>query len=158
MFILMPDNAGLFIKAAVSSLLAAAAARLGALGDLLWLFIAALALDYITGVVSAAYRRELDSGTGFKGLLKKLGKIIVVACALICDEVVTQGAASLGASMFSTGGAIACVVTIWLILNELISILENLAGMDIALPPFLLKAVRLLKHQNETRAESGIKD
>jgi toxin secretion/phage lysis holin len=142
----------LAIKAAISSVFAAIALRLGALGDLLWLFVAAVALDYITGMVAAAYNRELSSAIGFKGVLKKIGGFLVVAAALLCDEVVSQAAVQLGAEI-NPGGTLACVVAVWLIVNEIVSILENLARMNVALPPFLLKAAGLLKEHSEKAGE-----
>ena len=39
----------------------------------------------------------------------------------------------------------ACVVAIWIICNELISILENMVDIGIDLPAFLLPLVRKLK-------------
>ncbi len=145
----MPDNPGVLIKAGISSLFAAAALRLDALGDLLWLFIVAVALDYITGVIAAAYCRELSSSVGLRGLLKKIGEFMVVAAALLCDEVISQSAEKLGADL-STGGTVAAVVTVWLVVNEIISILENIARMNIPLPPYLMKVVGLLKTHGAT--------
>ena len=40
---------------------------------------------------------------------------------------------------------VACVVAIWIICNELISILENMVDIGIELPAFLLPLVRKLK-------------
>jgi toxin secretion/phage lysis holin len=144
----MQDN--LIAKAAISSVFAAVTVRLGALGDLFWLFVAAVALDYITGMTCAVYNRELNSGVGFRGLLKKIGEFLVVAAAFLCDEVVSQSAAQLGAEI-NLGGTVASIVTVWLIVNEIISILENIARMNVALPPFLLKAVGLLKKHSEMK-------
>ena len=146
----MQDNLGVMVKAAVSACFAAITLRLGALGDLFWLFVAAVALDYITGIVAAAYNRELNSAAGLRGLLKKLGEFLVVAAALLCDGVVSQSAARLGTEL-NMGGTVASIVTVWLIVNEIISVLENLARMNIALPPFLLKAVGLLKKHSEPK-------
>lgn len=145
------DNIDIFIKALISSIMAAVYVRVGALGELLWLFCAAVALDYVTGVVAAAYNKQLCSGTGFRGILKKVGECAVIAVALLSDEVVAQAGVRLGFAL-STGGTITAIVTIWLILNELISILENLAKMGIALPPFLTSAIKLLKKSTEAKA------
>jgi toxin secretion/phage lysis holin len=142
----MQDN--LMIKAAITSAFAAVALRLGALGDLFWLFVAAVVLDYITGMAAAVYNRELSSAVGFRGLLKKIAGFLVVAAALLCDEVVSESAARLGAEI-NLGGTLASVVTVWLIVNEIVSMLENLARMNVALPPFLVKAVGLLKKRSE---------
>lgn len=145
------DNLDIFIKAMISSVMAVLSVRFGAVGELLWLFCAAVALDYVTGVAAAAYLKELSSGTGLRGIIKKVGECAVIAVAMLSDEVAAQAGIRLGITM-STGGTITAIVTIWLILNELISILENLARMGIALPPFLMSAIKLLKKQTEINA------
>jgi phage-related holin len=47
------------------------------------------------------------------------------------------------------------IITIWLIINELISILENLGEMNIPLPGFLIKMIKSLKSKVEDNADSG---
>lgn len=140
------DNIGIYFKAVLTSFFTAISLKLGDLGGLLWLFIAAVILDYVTGVLAAAYNKELHSGTGLRGVIKKVGECFVIAVALLTDEVISGIGGHLGMK-FSTGGAIATTVVIWLILNELISILENISKLDVAFPPFLMSAITLLKNQ-----------
>lgn len=45
----------------------------------------------------------------------------------------------------------ACVVAIWLICNEIISILENINDIGVTLPPFLQPIVKNLKSQVEQK-------
>ena len=47
---------------------------------------------------------------------------------------------------------VACIVAIWLICNEIISILENINDIGVTLPPFLQPIVRTLKTQVEKKA------
>lgn len=140
------------IKVVLTAIVAAVSTHFSAIGDLLWLFIAAVILDYITGMSAAFYNRELDSRLGIRGIVKKLGSFCIITVAIIADEVVTLSATQLGLEL-STHGAIAAVVTVWLILNELISILENIARMNVALPPFLLSAIRRLERYTEATQE-----
>ena len=46
------------------------------------------------------------------------------------------------------------LVTIWLIINELISILENLERLDVPMPKFLVKVIKRLKITAENVGES----
>ena len=46
------------------------------------------------------------------------------------------------------------LVTVWLIINELISILENLESVGVPLPKFLVAIVKRLKITTEKVAES----
>ena len=46
------------------------------------------------------------------------------------------------------------MVAIWLIINELISILENLSKMGVPMPNFLMKVVKKLKIIVESKADT----
>ena len=48
---------------------------------------------------------------------------------------------------------IATVVAVWLICNEIISILENLIDIGIAIPPFLMPLAQLIKGQVEDKTK-----
>jgi phage-related holin len=43
------------------------------------------------------------------------------------------------------------IVTIWLIINECISVLENLGEIGVPLPPFLMRAINKLKKHLEDK-------
>ena len=45
------------------------------------------------------------------------------------------------------------LVTVWLIFNECISILENVAQIGAPLPPFLVKLIGKLKKTTEDKGE-----
>ena len=47
---------------------------------------------------------------------------------------------------------VACIVAIWIICNEIISILENIKDMGVAIPAFLLPIVEHVKSQVEDKA------
>lgn len=92
-----------------------AAALLGAWDELLWGLVMLMIFDYVTGVIKGIYTKRLSSDTGFKGLLKKVMILVVVALANVVQEL--------------TGGnaAIREIVIMFYIANEGISILENAA-------------------------------
>ena len=48
---------------------------------------------------------------------------------------------------------VACIVAIWIICNEIISILENIKDMGVAIPGFLLPIVEHVKSQVEDKAD-----
>ena len=48
---------------------------------------------------------------------------------------------------------VATVVAVWLICNEIISILENLIDMDVNIPPFLMPLAKMIKGQIEDKAK-----
>ena len=143
---------GLVLRACLASMIAAVSTRLDILGDLLWLFLLSVALDYLTGIAAAIYTKNLNSGAGLRGIVKKTGQCFVIAAALITDDLISKTTSQFGYP-FSTGNAIAVAVTTWLTINELISILENIDKMNIPLPPFLLAALRRLKNHTEESGE-----
>lgn len=138
------------VKVMLTAIFAAISLRFSAIGNLLWLFTAAVVLDYITGIAAAIYNKQLNSGLGLRGVIKKVAEFCIIAVAMMSDEVVSLAANYLNVTV-STYGAISAIVTIWLILNELISILENIAKINVALPPFLMSAIKLLKQHTEAK-------
>ena len=53
----------------------------------------------------------------------------------------------------STGNCVGIIVVVWLIINEIISILENLSFIGIPLPKFLQKIVSHLKDNIDDTTE-----
>ena len=118
----------------------------------IWLF--ALILDYITGSAAAAKDGEWSSKTAREGLWHKLGSIVAVLVAAMCDialGVVIDGIGAeevadwLGGSMtFATP-----MVCIWYIITEAGSILENADKLGAKIPDFLRKRLEKLKDKVE---------
>lgn len=48
---------------------------------------------------------------------------------------------------------VATVVAVWLVVNEIISILENIIDIGVPLPPFLLPIVKHIKQAVEDKAQ-----
>ena len=145
-------------KGAVTLLLAGAAACLRVLAAPLAVLVAVMAADYVSGMLSAWASWTLSSRVGARGLLKKLGYILGVGVAVVVDFVVQTAGARLGADL---GGyyAFGLLVTVWLILNECISILENLTELGVPVPGFLRSAVARLKQRAEAAApEAPLED
>ena len=74
-----------------------------------------MALDYATGIIKAVYTKSVSSGIGYKGILKKITILALVALANEAERL--------------TGGAAAIreIVIMFYIANEGISVLENSA-------------------------------
>jgi toxin secretion/phage lysis holin len=98
--------------------------------------IAIIILDYITGILKAIYNKKLSSQAGFKGLIRKIIVFIVVATAVIIQQVI--------------GGVIPLreTVIIFFICNEAISLLEN-ASEFIPIPQKLKDVLIQLREKNE---------
>ena len=106
--------------------------------------IAVMLIDYITGLTSAYRNGELKSKTGLLGILKKVSYLVLVAVGGVVDYLICSGLATAG---FDFGVTYCCglIVCVWLIINELISILENLSELGTPIPKFLVNIVHRLK-------------
>ena len=92
-----------------------------------------IVIDYATGILSAIYNKQINSKVGFKGILKKFSYLLIIALSVIIDNILGQS------------GTIRTLVIYFFVANDGISILENVAEMNIPLPPKLLETLEQLK-------------
>ena len=101
-------------------------------------------VDYITGMSKAWITKQLCSKIGIVGIVKKLSYLLVVCTGMVVDWIISTALSGIGVD-FPQAFSFGLIVVIWLIINELISILENLGAIDVPLPGFLIKVVSKLK-------------
>lgn len=111
---------------------------------------AAMVVDYITGMAKAWNAGELCSRTGIRGIIKKVGYLVIVLAAMGADYLIRYGLKQVGVEI-GLDFLVAAIVTMWLIINELISILENVAALGAPVPGFLVKLIGKLKNVTEER-------
>lgn len=92
-----------------------------------------IVIDYVTGILSAIYNKQINSKVGFKGILKKFSYLLIIALSVIVDNILGQS------------GTVRTLVIYFFVANDGISILENVAEMNIPLPPKLLETLEQLK-------------
>lgn len=112
--------------------------------------VVVMLLDYITGMVKAWEAGELSSKIGIKGILKKLGYLVIVSVACVVDWCVRYGVESVGMD-WKFEFLFASIVLLWLVINELISILENVSAIGAPVPAFLTKIIGKLKTNTENK-------
>lgn len=97
--------------------------------------VIAIALDYVSGIIKAYINKTLSSRIGMRGLIKKLGLLIIVMVGTLVDR--------------ATGntGAVRTLVIYYFVANEGLSILENLGQAGIPIPQSVKKALKALKNQ-----------
>ena len=152
-----PETA-LEIKAFFAAIGAFGTALFGWVGWVVVIWLFALVLDYITGSAAAAKAGEWSSKTAREGLWHKLGSIVAVLVAAMCDialGVVIDGIGVeevtdwIGGSMtFATP-----MVCIWYIITEAGSILENADKLGAKIPKFLRNRLDKLKDTVEEKAD-----
>ena len=99
--------------------------------------IIVIVIDYLTGIASAVYNKELSSKTGLKGILKKFSYLLVVALSVVIDNLLGQS------------GLIRSLVIYFFVANDGLSIIENMAEMNVKLPQKLIDALEQIKKKGE---------
>lgn len=142
-------------KAFFTAVFATLSSLFGALTIPILLLVAGNVIDYVTGVFAAPKRGEtVSSDIGLAGIIKKVCMWLLVVVGAIVDSLIKYAADTAGMT-FPFSFLVACIVAIWLVCNELLSILENIGDIGVPLPEFLVKIIRHIKHQAETEAEIG---
>lgn len=109
--------------------------------------------DYITGILASKRRNELvTSDKGLWGIVKKIGMWILVGLGWAMDVLINYASQYVGLSI-KLPFVVATIVAVWLICNEIISILENLLDIGVAMPPFLMPLARMIKGQVEDKTK-----
>lgn len=125
------------IKVVVDCILTGVVYFLGGFDVALQSLLVVMIIDYITGVLSAIYNKEVSSKTGLIGIVKKIGYLLIVALSVRIDEIT------------GTNGAIRNLVIYFFVANDGISILENLGELDVPLPKKLIDTLEQLKKKGE---------
>lgn len=142
-------------KAGVTAAMAMLAAALGNLYIPVILMVLCNVIDYVTGLMAVGSRDEkLSSYKSIRGVTKKVCMWLLVVVGVIIDELIKY-AADMGAVELPFTFLVACIVTIWIICSELISILENMVDIGVNLPPFLMPIIKLIQKAAEDKANVG---
>lgn len=141
------------VQAAFSTALTMLTYYLGMVAVPIVVLMIAMIIDYVTGMVSAWHKAELSSKKGVFGIVKKVSYLGLVCVGMGVDWLIYSGLHSVGVDLGYTI-FFGLLVTIWLVINELISILENLGSIGVPLPKFLLTIIKKLKTTTENKVES----
>ena len=133
------------MKGTVAVLGASIVSYFGTLAAPLLVLLCAMIVDYVTGMVKAYMAAQLSSKIGLRGILKKLCYMAMVAVGAAIDYLLGNALVQVGIDMHIEMFC-GMLVAIWLIINELISILENLAVIGVPGFPALTKLIERLKN------------
>ena len=84
-----------------------------------------IVLDYLSGVMRAIYTKKLSSKVGAKGIIKKIGYIVLIVVVEVLDI------------LLKDNGYLRNIIIYMFIANEGISILENWSAMGIKVPDII---------------------
>lgn len=146
------------IKAIITGLVAFLTALWGMLGWAVIIMAVCMALDWITGSAAASSRGEWSSAKAREGLWHKLGEIVALLVAALCDIAITVIISSAAAPFFP-GVTYNCYLTmlvaIWYIFTELGSITENAIKLGAPVPGWLKKGLEILHKKADSAAPLG---
>ena len=134
-------------KAGATALVSALTAFLGWKGIAALAWVAAMALDYISGSAAACKEGKWSSQVARDGLWHKMGMVLAVVVAAIADGVLTVLCQQLPAMGIAWPGMVLPVVLVWYLLTELGSILENALRLGAKVPGWLANLLQATKDQ-----------
>lgn len=149
------------ITGVISGVVAWLFAKVGVLMYVILVLAVAMAIDYVTGML-ASKSEAIDhpddqeygwnSKKGAKGIIKKVGYLCVIAVAMMVDYIILRVASELGMTI-ELKAFFGILVTVWYLLNEALSIIENAGRMGAPVPDWLTQYIAVLKNKIEQQGE-----
>jgi len=125
----------------------------GGMDTVLKALLVFMAVDYLTGITVAFIFHKskktiggrASSREGFKGIIKKLCMLLLVGLAHELDSIMKVD-------------CIRSTTVMFFLVNEGLSVLENMGLMGIKYPAFFVKALEVLREKSETEESGGMKN
>lgn len=107
--------------------------------NIIFTLLGLIFLDYITGILSVFYTKEVNSKLHYKGVIKKLSILLSAVTGLLIDL------------LFGTDGLFTVSIILLLSANEALSIIENLGKMGVFIPKFIKDSLIQLRDKEDNR-------
>ncbi len=144
----------LAIKGGITAIITGLAAFLGWKGILAVIWVAVMALDYLSGTFAACKEGQWSSAAARQGLWHKSGMILVVLAAAITD-----GVFAVVGDHFALGinwtGLLLPLTLAWYIITEIGSILENAVKLGVKVPTWLVKILKISLKSIDTTGDAA---
>jgi len=129
------------LKLTLTAFFAALAAFLGWRVIMLLVWVMLMALDYLSGSLAARHNGTWTSAAARSGIWHKAGMVLVVLVSIVADFTILTLGANLPYEIihFTWPVVIFPLTTMWYILTEIGSIIENAMEMGAAVPAWLPK-------------------
>lgn len=136
--------------------------KLGVTFYLLGLLLVLMVIDYVSGMAASAVeaidhpddkRYGWSSKKGAKGIAKKVAYLCVIAVSMVIDYIVIRTSGVLGVALPNT--MLSLLVSVWYLLNEALSIIENAGRIGAPVPNWLMKYIAALKNKIDSHEETG---
>lgn len=129
------------LKAGIALIGSFVMVHLGGFDTHLMLLVTLIILDVITGVLKALVNKDLASREMLVGMIRK---VLILVCVCIGFEVNAALASYAAESGFNYEFDIRLFVIIYFVLEELLSVLENIAAIGVPMPKFILQFLRVM--------------
>ena len=110
---------------------------LGGLDIALQSLIVVMIFDFISGIASAFYNKKLSSKVSYLGIIKKLSYFCAIALGVVIDK------------LTGSTGIIRSLIIYSFVANDGLSIIENLAEMNIKLPQEIIDSLEQIKMKGD---------
>ena len=138
------------IKGAVAAVAAIITGLIGWAGWGVLLFILLIIIDWTTGSCAAKKAGDWNSARSREGRWHKVGEIVAVVAAFMCDLALKIGMEGLGIEL--------PLVTMWYIFTEIGSIAENAQSLGAPVPEWLTKGISRIKDKTDELGKQLDKD
>lgn len=146
------------VKATMTAFFAALGAFLGWRVIMLLVWVALMALDYLSGTLAARQAGTWKSAMARAGIMHKVGMAVIVVVCIIADFVLLLACKNLPHDVinFHWPMVISPMVTVWYIITEIGSIIENAVEMGAKVPAWLPKLLNATLKAVDNVGESAL--
>lgn len=150
-------NVEITIHSGLTLLLTWITAETRAVLPVMVILLCCMVVDFISGCANNAKKEGLSSKAGVKGIVKKVGYLCVIIVAMFFDYIIMYVLSIMGLK-YEITMFFGLLVTVWFILNELLSILENVAVLGVPIPDFLTRYVKDVRGKINKKGEENLHD
>lgn len=130
------DKVLFIVKSSFTVVISTVVAALGGFDSALELLISLILVDMISGVVYAIMQKNLSSTELRNGIMRKIFIFLAIFIALKADTCLLDLAGKTP-TFWGISLSIRTLVVIWFCIEELISLLENLANIGVPFPKWV---------------------
>lgn len=148
------------VKAAMTAFFATLGMFLGWRVIMLLVWVVLMALDYLSGTLAARQNGTWKSSMAREGIGHKVGMILIVVVSMIADFVILMVCENLPHDVISFRWPVAIfpLVTMWYIITEIGSIIENAMEMGAQVPAWLPKLLNATLKAADSVGENAVSD
>jgi toxin secretion/phage lysis holin len=117
---------------------------LGGYDAILMVLLTLIIIDYVTGLLRAAFENKLSSNIGWRGIARKILTFVLIGVAHI-----------IGYYVLNDDGVLRSIAIFFYIGNEGLSILENCVAMGMPLPDKFKDTLKQIRGNKKNNDEGG---